>query len=61
MLISSTKEKTKKIKFRKNAQNHQIEMINHILIENDLALNLTKERKKSSKRMRRKTLLMQII
>ena len=54
VLISSTNEKTKKIKFRENAQNHQIEMIKPYLNRKRFRKKFQKKKKKISKKNQKK-------
>ncbi len=54
VLISSTNEKTKKIKFRENAQNHQIEMIKPYLNRKRFSNKFHKKKKKISKNNEKK-------
>ena len=54
VLISSTNEKTKKIKFRENAQNHQIEMIKPYLNRKRFSNKFHKKKKKISKKNEKK-------
>ncbi len=54
VLISSTNEKTKKIKFRDNAQNHQIEMIKPYLNRKRFSNKFHQKKKKISKNNEKK-------